>query len=232
VAPALEWGKRNERIGGAVALAPFGCRAHACRPTSWVLIGIGKRVSASSRFEVSSTTNHQAIGIAEPCVHGQHVFHRRYERAVGLRRNDRMTQQVVSSFFRALFAFLSETVRILWAVASDPGPLAATWRKNNLIAAGRAFVHYESGSCSPSSSPGRRGRRERKNGITIESSLLRMPVVANSKTVARSRAPFVSSHANRGRGCANRLAATRRDCRRRDGRRRASSPPAEAAIMW
>src|ERR1039458_8540975 len=33
-------------------------------------------------------TNQRAIGIAWPCINGQHVFHRRYESAVGLRRDN------------------------------------------------------------------------------------------------------------------------------------------------
>src|SRR4029077_4942034 len=34
------------------------------------------------------------IGIARPRVHGQHVFHRRHERAVGLRRDDPLLFQM------------------------------------------------------------------------------------------------------------------------------------------
>src|SRR6266436_3820813 len=41
-----------------------------------------------SCFEVSSTQTSGAIGIVWPRIHGQHVFHRGYERTVGLRRDD------------------------------------------------------------------------------------------------------------------------------------------------
>jgi hypothetical protein len=58
------------------------------------------RVSAVSCFEVSSRHYQRMIGIVWPRVDGQHVFHRGYERAVRLRRdNPALSAMGLEDFF-------------------------------------------------------------------------------------------------------------------------------------
>ena len=83
VAPAFERREQHEQVGGAVALVLV---IDAGRAPGF--IGIGTRVSAMSCLEVSSRQTSGAIGIMGPHIDGEHVLHRGYEGAVGLRRDD------------------------------------------------------------------------------------------------------------------------------------------------
>src|SRR5207249_9474893 len=80
MAPALKWGKHHEKVGGPIALvlvietgrAPRFHRDWHARFGNQLLRGLVQ-------------TNQWAIRVAWPRVNGQHVFHGRYERTVGLR---------------------------------------------------------------------------------------------------------------------------------------------------
>src|SRR5712691_449721 len=83
MAPAFERSKHHEEVGGAVALVlvietGWASRFHRDRHARFGNQLLARLVQAHQR----------TIGIAWPRVDGQHVFHRRYERAVGLRRDD------------------------------------------------------------------------------------------------------------------------------------------------
>jgi hypothetical protein len=90
----LEWRQPSSRVNImkrlAVQLRSCSQWKRTGRPA---FIEIGTRISARSCLEVSSRrrssrarTNHRAVGIARPVY--TTVFHRSYERAVRLRRND------------------------------------------------------------------------------------------------------------------------------------------------
>ena len=83
MAPAFERGKHHEQVGGTVALVlviatgrPPGF--HRDRHARFSEKLLGGLVQANKRI----------IGIAWPRIDGQHIFHRGYERAVGLGRDD------------------------------------------------------------------------------------------------------------------------------------------------
>src|SRR5882724_36116 len=83
MAPAFERSKHHEEVGGAVALVLVveprrTSRFHRDRHARFGNQLLGCLVQANQR----------AMGIAWPHINGQHVFHRRYERAVGLGRDD------------------------------------------------------------------------------------------------------------------------------------------------
>src|SRR5713226_2301129 len=83
MAPAFERSKHHEEVGGTVALVLVietgrASRFHRDRHARFGNQLLARLVKANQR----------AIGIVWPRVDGQHVFHRRYERAVGLRRDD------------------------------------------------------------------------------------------------------------------------------------------------
>ena len=97
VAPAFERREQHEQVGGAVAFvlvidAGWPSRLHR----DWrARLGdelLGGLVQADQRM----------VGIVRPRVDGQHVFHGRYEGAVGLRRDDPALPAVrlESVFFR------------------------------------------------------------------------------------------------------------------------------------
>src|ERR1035437_5878707 len=79
MAPAFERRKQHEEVGGAVALVLIiePCRAPHLHRERYARFGnqlLGGLVQ----------TNQRAIGIAWPCINGQHVFHRRYARPIVL----------------------------------------------------------------------------------------------------------------------------------------------------
>src|SRR5712692_4256714 len=83
MAPAFERSKHHEEVGGAVALVLVIETRRASRFHRDRLARFGKELLARL-----VQAYQRAIGIAWPRIHGQHVFHRGYERAVGLRRDD------------------------------------------------------------------------------------------------------------------------------------------------
>src|SRR5882762_726406 len=83
MAPAFERREHHEKVGGAVALVLVietgrASRFHRDRHARF----------GDELLRCLVQTNQRAMGIAWPRIDGQHVFHRRYERAVGLRRDD------------------------------------------------------------------------------------------------------------------------------------------------
>src|SRR3979411_2524812 len=87
--PAFERSEHHEEIGHAVALV-FVIRP---RGLSWLYRNRCTRFG-SQLLRGLVQTNERNIWIARPRVHGQHVFHGRHERAVGLRRDDPLLFQM------------------------------------------------------------------------------------------------------------------------------------------
>jgi hypothetical protein len=83
VAPAFERGKHHEQISRAVALV----FVIAALPLSWLHWDRRSRVREQLLGSLVQT-DERNIKIAWPLGDGQHVLHRRYERAVRLRRDD------------------------------------------------------------------------------------------------------------------------------------------------
>ena len=81
--PAFERREHHEEVGRPVALVFVVEAGRASRFHLDRRAGFGNQL-----LRGLVQTNQWAIAIAWPGVDGQHVFHRRYKRAVGLRRND------------------------------------------------------------------------------------------------------------------------------------------------
>src|SRR5712692_5267630 len=85
MAPAFERSKHHEEVGGTVALVLVIETGRASR------FHRDRHARFGNQLLARLVKAHQwAIGIAWPRIDGQHVFHRRYERAIGLRRDDPM----------------------------------------------------------------------------------------------------------------------------------------------
>src|SRR2546425_82736 len=83
MAPALERSKHHEDVGGPVALVFVVETSRAPRFHRERLPRFGNELLRGLVH-----TDQRTIGIVWPRIDGQHVFHGRYERAVGLRWDD------------------------------------------------------------------------------------------------------------------------------------------------
>src|SRR5258705_2500524 len=83
VAPAFEWCKHHEDVGGAVALVLVIAAARQLPLHRDRQARLGKEL-----FGGLVQAHQRVIGMAWPRVDRQHIFHGGYERAIGLRRDD------------------------------------------------------------------------------------------------------------------------------------------------
>src|SRR6516165_8216259 len=151
--PAFQWSEHHKQIGSAVALvfiivAPGLSRLHPDWGTSFLYKLLGGLVHA----------NQGMIGIVGPLIDFQHIFHRRYECAVRLGRNNPLLLDVgfENVFFRTRPIVLSLALSTIFSSTTFSSSSRNVQRTRPLGGSRISIIRYPSyfTSCSQSGPAG------------------------------------------------------------------------------